>query len=70
LNKPAETTYVIEVVNTIEEAKENIINDVQAIISKEKQIHFTIDELSEMEVLDAYHNQVKKYYPSKNQIPF
>jgi hypothetical protein len=63
-------SYVTNLVCGIEDVKENLIKEAQLIIKAKKQINFTEEERNEIEILDAYYKEAKKYYPKKNKISF
>ncbi|MCC6838394.1 MAG: hypothetical protein IT234_07640 [Bacteroidia bacterium] len=67
-NCQIETMSFFETIEDLEKHKESIFGDIQYAVAIESNL--TEDEQDEVEILNAYMNNVKKFYPSKNSIPF
>lgn len=69
LDNQIEITHVENALNNFEEIKSRVLGSVTLDIPKSKT-NFTDYEISEMETLDAYHEQTKKFFISKKKISF
>lgn len=71
INNPvSQTSLVVDVVNSIDLIEGDYIEEYNYLTSKNNFKCFTSDELDEMELLDAYYLQTKRFYPAKNKIAF
>jgi hypothetical protein len=70
LDVEPQSSFVTNLISAIEDSNEHLISEVQSIIKNKKSAQFTKDEMDEMEILDAYYKEAKKYYPEKNIISF
>ncbi len=70
LDSTPETSLVEKVVQSVENVTESIICEAEYIIKESSERQFTKDEIEEMEILDAYYKETRKYYPKKNKLSF
>ena len=70
LDKATEISLTYDAINCVDVIESHYINEYEYLINVPKTKYFTNDDLEEIEIVDAYHAQAKKYYPAKNKISF
>ncbi len=70
INNPIERELAIATILKVEKTTEEILSNVRNIVSSHKEVWFTDEEVREMEIIEAYHKEIIKYFPPKRLLRF